>query len=217
MSLEQALKENTEALRALHAVLSSGATLSADQPATTDQPGTGYKILEGDEPGTRYWVIEKNNTVYKQGPTDKNPDPAVIDGAKIVSADEYLAKKAAFEAAAKKPTKGKDTKSTPAASPSPAPAASPAASTASSDKPAHTEVTNQALFATLAKAAGKGPESGKDALRALIKEEGVAKLPELHVKYKGKEAELAAKIQALIDADAAPAEESGDGLDDLGL
>lgn len=219
MSLEQALAENTAALKHLAAVISSGATFApASAESATNKDALG--LVDGDPSGTRYFVIEKHNTVYAQKPGDADPG---FDGAKIVSAAEYLKKKAEYEALGKsvmavEKAKAKDK---PKAEPSTKPAASPApatsaASTASSTTqgPSDAEVT--AKLTELAKIkTDADPELGRKAARAVLDEvsgKPGAKAPEI----------LAMKInQKVLDALQAKITElttpAGNADDDLGI
>lgn len=221
MSLEQALAENTAALKHLAAVISSGATFApASAESATNKDALG--LVDGDPSGTRYFVIEKHNTVYAQKPGDADPG---FDGAKIVSAAEFLTKKAEYEALGKsvlaaekaKSEKGKPAKAEPSTKPAASPApATPAASTASSTTqgPSDAEVT--AKLTELAKIKTEAdPELGRKAARAVLDEvsgKPGAKAPEI----------LAMKInQKVLDALQAKITElttpAGNADDDLGI
>lgn len=162
-SIEQNLERLANAAEALVTILQTGTVGTAELGGAVAS-GTGYKVLEGDAPGTRYWVIEKNNTVYKQGPDAPNPDPAVIGGAKIVSAEEFLQKQAEFAKNAKA-GKGKQQTAAQTTKPAETPAQgqSDTASNASSNTsaPSHKDVVaklmelskkdKEAMFGVLAK------------------------------------------------------------------
>lgn len=152
MSLEQAISENTAAIKQLVAVLQSGALPGATQPETSaggaKAAGRGKKsdapsaaptvatsatsplgVVDGDPAGTRYFVIEAHRTVYAQRPGE--PD-CTVAGAVITSAADYLAKKAEYAVNLPTGAAGAPTASSAAA---PAPA-TPSVSTASSSAPA---------------------------------------------------------------------------------
>lgn len=82
MSLEQALAENTAALRALTAALGNAPLAAAPAPAPTLPAGT------------RYFLNTKHSTVYKLEPTDPQ---VVLPDSQEIDAATYATKKAEFD------------------------------------------------------------------------------------------------------------------------
>ena len=219
MSLEQAIAENTAAVRALCTILQSGASLPTGTAAVS---GSGLGLVEGDPEGTRYFDIAKHNTVYKQKPGDKDPG---FDGALIVSAAEYVKKEAEYKALGKQvmadqKAKTKDSKDKAKAEPSTATAAAPApstpaASTASSSTPEKSDAEVTAKLSELAKIKTEAdPELGRKAARAVLDEvagKPGLKAPEvLALKINNKVfAALQAKIEELTKPAAADEDDLG--------
>lgn len=200
MSLEQTLERTNELLAQVITILQTGAAAQDDLgPAETKAPRTRRTkaemaadaaaavgvttapnnvlgTVDGDPEGTRYFLIEKHNTVYAQKPGDPVP---TIQGAVLIPAAEYVAKKAQFAAMTQAATSSTQaaTSSTPAA-PATAPAAAPAPSTPSaptvSSDTSENEPSAEVPFAKVVEAMtaiskSDKPGHGRDGVLAVLK------------------------------------------------
>lgn len=207
MSLEQTLERTNELLAQVITILQTGAAAQDDLgPAETKAPRTRRTktemaadaaaavgvttapnnvlgTVDGDPEGTRYFLIEKHNTVYAQKPGDPVP---TIQGAVLIPAAEYVAKKAQFAAMTQAATSSTQaaTSSTPAATsstpaaPATAPAAAPAPSTPSaptvSSDTSENEPSAEVPFAKVVEAMtaiskSDKPGHGRDGVLAVLK------------------------------------------------
>lgn len=211
MSLEQALQDNTAAIKQLIAVISSGQAITqavagpavaapATEPLKVDKPKAASrktvaetpagKPVEGDPEGTRYFRLDKHNTVYKITPTDPL---TIIEGSVEISGDDFLARKAELA----EQFKSVQTASAPAPAPAPAPAASPTPPAASVPTPASAPTPTWDETLEALKALGKKPGNGRELLLGLLKEFGVSKA-DATMAALGKNAEIVARAKVLL-------------------
>lgn len=188
--------------------------------AVTKTEGAPLGLVDGDPVGTRYFVVEKYNTVYAQKPGDAD---CTMQGAEIVSAEHFLAKKAEF---AKKFEEAKKASTAPAPAATTAPAAAPAsstpdASTASSQPSVQTPAPDEVPFGKIVEAAtallkSDKPGQGRPAVTAILTKwlPGVEQPTITKMQPLGKNAEILADFTAAM---AEPeAEAAGEDFDLLG-
>ena len=216
MNIEDRLESIDTSLKTLVTILQSAGAITAvagapeaataapaaetKKPRTkkTDEPTATTKadLVDGDPEGTRYWVSEETQTAYAQKPGDPDPKEQSF---KIESSAQYLAKKAEF---------AKNAQDAAAASQKPAttePSATAQPDTASAATSASDEVTWDAAVTAL-KTLAQNPAHGSTAVMAVIKQidPAAANVPAL--KPLGKNAEIVAAVDALLNPKAATAE-----------
>lgn len=214
-------RKSTEEAKAEAAVEVASEAVKETAAAVTKTESAPLGLVDGDPVGTRYFVVEKYNTVYAQKPGDAD---CTMQGAEIVSAEHFLAKKAEF---AKKFEEAKTASTAPAPAPTTAPAAAPApstpdAATASSQPSVQTPAPDSDVpFSKIVEAAtallkSDKPGQGRPAVTAIltkwlpgVKQPTITKMQPL-----GKNAEILADFTAAM---AEPeAEASGEDFDLLG-
>ena len=229
MSLEQTLERTNELLAQVITILQTGvsaqaelgqpeakptrtrkskaeaetAAPAADAPAVTTAPNNILGTVEGDPVGTRYYLIAKHNSVYRELPGDPAPS---IDGAVLIPAAEYVAKKAEFAAM----TKAIIEKSQAAAEPTTAPAATPApatpaASTAPSQpsEPTSDEVPfSKVVEAMTSLSKSDKPGHGREGLLAVLKKylPGEDRPTVTKMQPLGINAEIVKHVESLLNA-----------------
>ena len=213
-------RKSAEEVKAEASVEVAAEAVKETAAAVTKTESAPLGLVDGDPVGTRYFVIEKHNTVYAQKPGD--PD-CTIQGAKIVSAEHFLAKKEEF---AKKFEEAKKASSAPAPAATTAPAAdpapsTPAAPTASSQPSVQTPAHDDVPFSKIVEAAtallkSDKPGHGRPAVTAILTKwlPGVEQPTITKMQPLGKNAEILADFTAAM---AEPkAEAAGEDFDLLG-
>lgn len=207
MSLEEALRENTEVMKQLITVMSSAAHAAApaDKPARskkteTSAPTAAPAVAEtqapavdslGNPAGTRYIDVPAHFTVAAIKPGDHFPNlPSQVE----ISAEQYTAKKAEYAKKALTPA-AETAAAAPAVAATPAtgePSATPQPATASagSPEPSFADVVNKCRELHGAK--------GNDGLAAFLAKHGAERVPALQ--GKAPNADLIAQLNAEIES-----------------
>lgn len=168
--------------------------MEADAAAEAAKGTQTATVLPGDPAGTRYWVSETLGAVFVEQPGVGSPPDQSF---KIESAEQFLTKKGEFEA--------KKAASTAAASS--ATAATQVAVVAASTAGSTADVSWDQVVVALKGLAGN-PAHGSEAVLKVVKsiDPNAANVPAL--KDKGKNAEIVAAVNALLN----PAVEAADPL-----
>lgn len=174
----------------------AAAKLAADAALT--QAAT--PVVDGHPAGTRYWVNAVDRQVYAELPGTPAPEGMNF---KIESAAEYLAKKVEFDKAGA--AKNEQAAATAPVTANTAPSATAPAATASAAASGSAEATWDAAVTAL-KTLAQNPDHGSAAVMAVIKQidPAAANVPAL--KPLGKNAEIVAAVNALLNPAAAAAE-----------
>lgn len=216
MTIEAQLQELIDINKAILTAIQSGAQVSAAAgeqatSATTrtrrtkaeieaDKAAEAAKtaVVDGDPAGTAYWHNEAQAVVFTQKPGEAAP--AADAGFLQVTAQVYLAAKAAYEKA--EAAKNAQAAATQQAAASTAPSATAQQATASAATSANAEVSWDEAVAAL-KALATNPAHGSVAVTKIIKQidPAAANVPAL--KDKGKNAEIVAAVNALLNPSAA--------------
>ena len=216
MTIEAQLQELIDINKAILTAIQSGAQVSAAAgeqatSATTrtrrtkaeieaDKAAEAAKtaVVDGDPAGTAYWHSESNALVFAQKPGETAPaaDAAFTQ----VTAQVYLAAKAAYEKAAA--AKNAQAAATQQATASTAPSATAQQATASAQTSASGEVTWDQAVAAL-RDLSTNPAHGGTAVKAIIAQidPTAANVPAL--KALNKNAEIVAAVNALLNPGAA--------------
>ena len=157
-------------------------------------------VVDGHPAGTRYWVNAVDRQVYAELPGTPAPEGMNF---KIESAAEYLAKKVEFDKAGA--AKNEQAAATAPVTANTAPSATAPAATASAAASGSAEATWDAAVTAL-KTLAQNPDHGSAAVMAVIKQidPAAANVPAL--KPLGKNAEIVAAVNALLNPAAAAAE-----------
>lgn len=219
MTIEAQLQELIDINKAILTAIQSGAQVSAAAgeqatSATTrtrrtkaeieaDKAAEAAKtaVVDGDPAGTAYWHNEAQAVVFTQKPGEAAP--AADAGFLQVTAQVYLAAKAAYEKA--EAAKNAQAAATQQAAASTEPSATAQQVTASAATSANAEATWDEAVAAL-KALATNPAHGSAAVLKVVKQidPAAANVPAL--KDKGKNAEILAAVNALLNPAAAGAE-----------
>lgn len=212
MTIEAQLQELIDINKAILTAIQSGAQVSAAAgeqatSATTrtrrtkaeieaDKAAEAAKaaVVDGDPAGTAYWHNEAQAVVFTQKPGEAAP--AADAGFLQVTAQVYLAAKAAYEKA--EAAKNAQAAATQQAAASTAPSATAQQATASAATSANAEVSWDEAVAAL-KALATNPAHGSVAVTKIIKQidPAAANVPAL--KDKGKNAEILAAVNAVLN------------------
>ena len=176
----------------------AAAKLAADAALTQ----AAAPVVDGHPAGTRYWVNAVDRQVYAELPGTPAPEGMNF---KIESAAEYLAKKVEFEFNKAGAAKNEQAAATAPVTANTAPSATAPAATASAATSSSAEVTWDAAVTAL-KTLAQNPDHGSTAVMAVIKQidPAAANVPAL--KPLGKNAEIVAAVNALLNPAAAAAE-----------
>ena len=222
MTIEAQLQELIDINKAILTALQSGAQMataefvagSASEAAGTRKRRTKAQIeadeaaeaaktavVDGDPAGTAYWHNEAQAVVFTQKPGEAAP--AADAGFLQVTAQVYLAAKAAYEKA--EAAKNAQAAATQQAAASTEPSATAQQVAASAATSANAEATWDEAVAAL-KALATNPAHGSAAVLKVVKQidPAAANVPAL--KDKGKNAEILAAVNALLNPAAAGAE-----------
>lgn len=206
MTIEAQLQELIDINKAILTAIQSGAQVSAAAgeqatSATTRTRRTKAEIeadktavVDGDPAGTAYWHNEAQAVVFTQKPGEAAP--AADAGFLQVTAQVYLAAKAAYEKAeAAKNAQAAATQQTAAST---APSATAQQATASAATSANAEVSWDDAVKLL-KELASNPEHGSAAVLKVVKaiDPSAANVPAL--KDKGKNAEILAAVNAVLN------------------
>ena len=225
MTIEAQLQELIDINKAILTALQSGAQMATAEfvaGSTSEAAGTRKRrtkaqieadeaaeaaeaaknpVVDGDPAGTAYWHSEKNTLVFAQLPGEAAP--AADAGFVQVTAPVYLAAKAAYEKV--EVAKNAQAAATQQAAASTEPSATAQQVTASAATSANAEATWDEAVAAL-KALATNPAHGSAAVLKVVKQidPAAANVPAL--KDKGKNAEILAAVNALLNPAAAGAE-----------
>lgn len=220
MTIEAQLQELIDINKAILTAIQSGAQIAATAGGETSEKTTGKRrtkaeieadkaaeaaakaVVEGDPAGTAYWHSETNALVFAQKPGEAAP--SADTNFQQVTAQVYLAAKAAYEKA--EAAKNAQAAATNQAAASTAPSATAQQGTASVQGSASSEVTWDQAVAAL-KELSTNPDHGGSAVKAIIAQidPTAANVPAL--KPLNKNAEIVAAVNALLKPAAAASAE----------